>query len=33
MNVGYNKDRLVLPDVVHGTQLGAVTLMDIEVKE
>ncbi|MFO1132000.1 MAG: ABC transporter substrate-binding protein [Hyphomicrobiales bacterium] len=33
VNVGYNKDRLVLPDVVHGTQLGAVTLMDIEVKE
>ena len=33
VNVGYAKERLVFPDKVHGTQVGAVTLMDLEVKE
>lgn len=33
VNVGYNKDRLVLPEKIRGTQIGAVTLMDVEVKE
>ena len=33
VNVGYNTERLVLPEKVRGTQIGAVTMMDIEVKE
>lgn len=33
VNVGYNTERLVMPEKVRGTQIGAVTLMDLEVKE
>ena len=33
VNDGYNKDRLVMPEKVARTQIGAVMLMDIEVKE
>jgi peptide/nickel transport system substrate-binding protein len=32
VNVGYNKDRLVLPEKIRGTQIGPVSVMDITVK-
>ena len=33
VNVGYNTERIVLPEKIRGTQIGSVTLMDVEVKE
>lgn len=33
VNVAYNKDRLVLPEQIHGTEVGPVTFMDMTVKE
>ena len=33
VNFGYNKERIVLPAKVRGTQIGAATLLDLEVKE
>jgi peptide/nickel transport system substrate-binding protein len=32
-NVGYNNTRLVLPPVIHGTRIGAATVMDMTVVE
>jgi len=32
VNIGYNKERVVMPEKIRGTQIGAVTMMDIEVK-
>jgi peptide/nickel transport system substrate-binding protein len=32
-SVGYNKDRLVLPEVIHAPSIAATAIMDMEVKE
>lgn len=32
-NIGYNKDRLVLPAEIHGTRIGAATILDTTVVE
>ena len=32
-NVGYNKDRLTMPDKIRGTQISSETILDMEIKD
>jgi peptide/nickel transport system substrate-binding protein len=32
-NVGYNKERLKLPEAIHSTQIDSISVMDMEVVE
>lgn len=32
-NIGYNKERLKLPEAIHSTQIDSVSIMDMEVAE
>lgn len=32
-NMAYNKDRIVMPDVIHGTSITGTVMLDVSVKE
>lgn len=32
-NMAYNKDRIVIPDVIHGTSITGTVMLDVSVKE
>jgi len=32
-NMAYNKDRIVMPDVIHGTSVTGTVMLDVSVKE
>ena len=33
VNIGYNKDRISFPEVIHAPAFQSIAIMDLEVKE
>ena len=32
-NMAYNKDRIVMPEVIHGTSITSTVMLDVSLKE